>query len=194
MKSELTHPTSNLSVKNVFPIQHSAMAYLSRGVVVSPLDRHAASHSSVGGIFIQRTLEVGQSGDFYERQADAVADRIMRKPFDGEEISSCPVVSSISTLQCSGNSGSSFAVTSGMENRLNSSRGGGSALPSTFRSQMEGGFGFDFSAVRVHTDAPAVQMSREINAKAFLMVMIFISTVDSINRKTVRDNGYLLMN
>jgi len=54
-----------------------------------------------------------------------------------------------------------------LENRLNASQGGGSALPDDVRSFMEPRFGADFSQVRVHTGSEAVQMNRDLNAQAF---------------------------
>jgi len=143
-------------VKNTTRNQNPAKAYPSQETVVSPTNR----------MFVQRTLEVGQSGDFYERQADAMADMVMRESSDGGEISTPPAGDGISAIQRSGGS-SAFAVSPGMESQLSSSRGGGNALPPVLRSQMEGSFGFDFSAVRLHTDAPAAQMSSAINARAF---------------------------
>ncbi|MDY8138083.1 eCIS core domain-containing protein [Aquimarina sp. 2201CG5-10] len=54
-----------------------------------------------------------------------------------------------------------------IENNLNSSTGGGSPLPKNTQSQMESGFGTDFSGVRIHTDANAVQMNKDLGAQAF---------------------------
>ena len=54
-----------------------------------------------------------------------------------------------------------------LENRLNSSKGGGSPLPDDVRSFMEPRFGADFSQVRVHTGSESVQMNRDLNAQAF---------------------------
>ena len=51
-----------------------------------------------------------------------------------------------------------------LENRLNASQGGGSALPDDVRSFMEPRFGADFSQVRVHTGSEAVQMNKDLSA------------------------------
>jgi hypothetical protein len=61
----------------------------------------------------------------------------------------------------------SFQAGGNIENRLNSSKGGGSPLPDEVRSFMEPRFGADFSQVRVHTGGDAVQMNRDLNAQAF---------------------------
>ncbi len=45
--------------------------------------------------------------------------------------------------------------------------GGGVALEPTVRSQMESQFNFDFSKVRIHSDAKGAEASRKISARAF---------------------------
>ncbi|WP_343913703.1 DUF4157 domain-containing protein [Aquimarina litoralis] len=56
---------------------------------------------------------------------------------------------------------------SSIESRLHSSKGSGSPLPKDTKTQMESGFGRDFSNVRVHTDSNAKQMSQDLGAQAF---------------------------
>ncbi len=50
---------------------------------------------------------------------------------------------------------------------LNATKGTGFPLPKRVRNRMERGFGADFSAVRIHTDAAAIKMSRSLHAQAF---------------------------
>ena len=59
------------------------------------------------------------------------------------------------------------AVNSGFESQLSASQSGGQPLSADTRQFMEPRFGADFSGVRVHADAPAVQMSQSIGAQAF---------------------------
>lgn len=54
-----------------------------------------------------------------------------------------------------------------IESQLNSSKGGGSPLNENVQTQMESGFGTDFSNVRVHTDSNSVQMNKNLGAQAF---------------------------
>lgn len=54
-----------------------------------------------------------------------------------------------------------------LETQLNDSKGGGSAMAPETQSQMSEGFGTDFSNVRIHNDANAVQMNRELGSHAF---------------------------
>jgi hypothetical protein len=54
-----------------------------------------------------------------------------------------------------------------LEGKLNTSKGSGSGLDKSTKKEMESGFGADFSNVKIHTDARAVQMSQELGAQAF---------------------------
>ena len=59
------------------------------------------------------------------------------------------------------------APTVTFEAGLAASRSGGQPLAAEARQYMEPRFGADFSGVRVHTDAPAVQLTQHIGAQAF---------------------------
>ncbi len=61
----------------------------------------------------------------------------------------------------------SFEAGEDVESSLNRSKGGGSPLPEAVRSFMEPRFGMDFSQVRAHTGADAIQMNRDVGARAF---------------------------
>ncbi|WP_163397784.1 eCIS core domain-containing protein [Flavobacterium fluviatile] len=54
-----------------------------------------------------------------------------------------------------------------IESKLNSSKGGGSPLSGKIKTEMESGIGADFSNVRIHNDANAVQMNKQLGAQAF---------------------------
>lgn len=54
-----------------------------------------------------------------------------------------------------------------LASQLNSSKGQGSPLPNNVSKEMGQKIGGDFSKVRVHTDDNAVQMNKELGAKAF---------------------------
>ncbi|MDM8527730.1 DUF4157 domain-containing protein [Anaerolineales bacterium HSG24] len=60
-----------------------------------------------------------------------------------------------------------FETNSDFESRVNSSKGGGKALPKDTQADMGSKIGADFSGVRVHTGAESAQMSQDIGAKAF---------------------------
>ena len=63
--------------------------------------------------------------------------------------------------------GGEMTASSSLQSRLNSSKGGGSALPDDTRASMESSIGADFSGVRIHTDSSAIQMNKELGAQAF---------------------------
>lgn len=63
--------------------------------------------------------------------------------------------------------GQGFETTSDFEDRVSATRGSGSQLPEPVRSFMEARFDSDFSEVRAHSDSNAVQLNREISARAF---------------------------
>ncbi len=54
-----------------------------------------------------------------------------------------------------------------LEADLEREQGGGQPLATPVRGEMEGGFGADFGAVRVHTDGKADELSRDLGAYAF---------------------------
>ncbi|MEP3792044.1 MAG: DUF4157 domain-containing protein [Gilvibacter sp.] len=54
-----------------------------------------------------------------------------------------------------------------MEATLRSKKGSGAKMDSNTKSEMETGFGADFSGVNIHTDSKAQEMSQEIGAQAF---------------------------
>ena len=58
-------------------------------------------------------------------------------------------------------------ATSELESSISAAHGGGQPLPEPVRTYMEPRFGHDFSQVRVHTGSDAMQMNRDVGAKAF---------------------------
>ena len=114
---------------------------------------------------IQAKLVVGQPGDVYEQEADRVADAVMRMPEpqvqrqveeDEEEI-----------IPTKGYTGQTHEVTHDLESQIPIIRGGGQHLPKSVRVFFEPRFGYDFSQVRVHTDAKAGESTRAVNALAY---------------------------
>ena len=117
---------------------------------------------------VQPKLELTTPGDSYEREADRMADFVMRRQYTGiptEMPSAAYVVHPTISRSVSGSVG--VAVDTATEGGINASRGGGQPMPEALRSQMESGFGTDFSGVRLHTDSRAADLSQGIQAKAF---------------------------
>lgn len=61
----------------------------------------------------------------------------------------------------------STGVPAEVESSIQQKRGSGHNLDSGVRKQMEGALGADFSGVRVHVDAQADSLNRNLNARAF---------------------------
>ncbi len=131
----------------------------------------------------QAQLKVGTPGDKYEKEADAVADRVVnRNSADSAQAPTSPnQISGIQqesmqqaeapteeqAVQKSEDGGGAAPGTTAIENRLNSSKGKGQKLDGDTRNEMETGIGADFSNVNIHTDEEAVQMNQEMGAHAF---------------------------
>ncbi len=85
-------------------------------------------------------------------------------------------------------SGDAPVVDGAVEEGIRGLRGNGSPLPSGVRTSMESRVGFDFDAVRVHTDSNAGQLARSVNARAFTVGsdIVFGSGEYSPSRRTAR--------
>jgi hypothetical protein len=130
---------------------------------------------------IQRKLNVGETNDPMEHEADYMANKVMRMPegalvqrksaepageLDDEHVHRKPLAKQVSPFiqaKSEGGGTASRAVSNGIK----ATRGGGSPLAGPTKSFMESRFGNDFSDVKVHTGDYAIQMSKELNAQAF---------------------------
>lgn len=131
--------------------------------------------------WIQAKLSVSQPDDPYEKEADQVAEQIMRKPMSGgvgspsitpiktsvqRKCSSCEEQEQdtgiVQTKRDSSESRQAKATTTAMTSR-------GQPLSATVRHFFEPRFSYDFSKVRVHTDFAAQTNNRAMRAKAFTM-------------------------
>jgi len=83
-------------------------------------------------------------------------------PEEEEEIQTKPLTRQV---ERSGSNGGPAGMD--LEQSLAQARGGGSPLGERVRGKMENAFGFDFSAVRIHSDARADGLNRSIQARAF---------------------------
>lgn len=124
---------------------------------------------------VQTKLTVGPADDPYEREADAIADRVVhgayapeptprqaaptplqRQTEDGEEEE---------VLQAKGDASGEAPDT--VQEGIEQSRGAGLPLSQPTQEGMESSFGVDFSGVRVHTDSNAQSMNQQLNSRAF---------------------------
>lgn len=128
---------------------------------------------------IRAKLAIGHSGDVYEREADRVADQVMRVPladFAGSDIAPTPIRFPAirrlgrrrekALLQAKREDGvkeGAFAI----EPYIRGLYARGEPLAPAARAFMEPRFGVDFGAVRIHNDAEADRSARLINALAY---------------------------
>jgi len=120
---------------------------------------------------VQRKLTVGPANDPYEREADAVAQRVLSAIRSGP---STPAVedethagpAAIRRLPVVGAAGGD--LDSDTESALKSQVGGGGRpLDGRIRGSMESAFGSSFDHVRIHDDHKAADLSNRVQAKAF---------------------------
>jgi DNA-directed RNA polymerase subunit M/transcription elongation factor TFIIS len=138
---------------------------------------------------LQPKLEIGQQDDPYEREADRVADQVMRMPdtaiqtFDNEEeelqMKREPAVQMAcedcgekeirmkSLVQQKADTGNTQTVPPEIASDIRSKNGSGRPLPEQTQQEMSSKIGADFSSVRVHRDNTAIQLNRDLGAKAF---------------------------
>ncbi len=118
---------------------------------------------------VQAKLTIGQPGDKYEQEADAMAAKVMRMPdpvvqrrSDEEEEEGMMQLRAKPQIQAKGSEAP--AVPEGFASRLAQNRSGGKPLSDETRSFMEPRFGSDFSGVRIH-ETP--DLANSIQAQAF---------------------------
>lgn len=146
---------------------------------------------------LQAKLRIGQQGDKYEQEADRVADVVIQMPEpqaasggalyiqracpkceedelrqqpieeEEEEMRRQPIEEEKEELQAKASSGHISNVNPDIESQIQSLRGRGQPLSANDRTFFESRFGADFSLVRLHTDAQAIEMARAVNARAF---------------------------
>lgn len=171
--------------------KHRKRRFTGTGIMALPGD-----HSAITRV-VQPKLRVSQPDDTHEREADAMADRIMGKthaetaaPDTGETVrrqcAECEEEEEARRVQrkaepeeedeeerldtkadAHGTEGP--VIESNLTQRIRSRRGAGQPLPDTERAFFEPRFGRDFSGVRIHTDGEAQQLSERINARAFTL-------------------------
>jgi hypothetical protein len=155
--------------------------------------RGALGNQAFGSV-IQAKLQISQPGDEYEREADRVAEQVMRMPdaasaepvtgdapppisrlqrqcaqCEEEKIQRQPMNEDEEeeTLQAKEAPGRTPHTTPDAQARIDRLQGAGHPLPSAIRDFFEPRFGYDFSQVRVHTDGQATASTRAVQALAY---------------------------
>ena len=86
---------------------------------------------------------------------------LQKKQFNGHRLSNASL-----TIMRSSENGSSFTSPQ-LSSQLNQNKGNGNPLPKATLHNMSRAFGKDFSNVKIHTGTQAIQMNRDLGAKAF---------------------------
>jgi hypothetical protein len=145
---------------------------------------------------VQMKMTVSKPGDKFEREADTMADKVMRMPdrtpvtpepggppqisrlqrkcteCEEEEVQRQAMEGEMEeeeegSLQAKEAAGQAAEVTSGVQAQIDGLRGGGEPLSESVRAFFEPRFGRDFSQVRVHTGVQAAAAAHSINALAY---------------------------
>jgi hypothetical protein len=125
--------------------------------------------------FFQPKLGLGPTNDVYEREADAVADKVMRMPNnEPTQTANSPL-----NIQRKGVHGEEDKRQLRRKTRPGIMNGGaftsvhdtlgshGNSIDSSTRSFMETRLGYDFGNVRIHTDTIAAKSAQAVNALAY---------------------------
>jgi hypothetical protein len=129
-------------------------------------------------LVIQAKLTINEPGDEYEREADRVAEAVMRSP---ELDLQCPCACGGKCSDCKSGHGNHEPerlqigqVASGRPSARQAPplvhevvASPGQPLDRAAREFLEPRFGHDFSRVRVHTDGAAAESARAVNASAY---------------------------
>jgi len=131
---------------------------------------------------VQPKLSVSAPNDPFEREADTVADQVMRvpdRPSAAEQLALSPASASRAQRKCSacevedeqlrrkesGMAADAPGTAPAIVHKALSAPG--QPLDSAMRDFFEPRFGQDFSQVRVHTDSGAAESARAVNARAY---------------------------
>lgn len=116
---------------------------------------------------LQTRLRVGDASDPLEREADEVAERVLRSAGPIQALAPSPEMA----RRASATPGMAVRPQLGpaTEQKIQALRGGGEPLPEPVRELFEPRFGHDFSRVRLHTGGTAESVASSLNALAFTM-------------------------
>ena len=146
-------------------------------IQTKPFFNHTAYYFARNQIgIIQPQLTNGPSNNLYEREANAIADKIIQTP-DNQLLQSkvSPVVVQRKCAHCEeekdklqrkeGNNSAAAAEAPAIVNEVINS--GGDRMDEGTRSFMDNRFGYDFGPVKIHTGTQAAQSAQSIHALAY---------------------------
>jgi hypothetical protein len=132
---------------------------------------------------VQTKAKDGGGNDEHEREADAAADKVLRRKREEEkkrhkhaeekkhlhhkEEDKHLHHKEEDKLQRKKSAGAGAAPSSKVAGGQQATGEGGSKLPGGVLHEMSGALGYDFSTVKIHTDRDAQEMSEQLGAQAF---------------------------
>ncbi len=128
-------------------------------------DRHRAALGD--GVHVQPRLEVSSPDDPAEREAERVAERVVRMDDPGEDGERDEMGRDTDTRRSRVERSGEELSEEAESTVRNAVKSGGKPLPADRRSTLEAKMGADFSDVRVHTGPDADEAARSIHAEAF---------------------------
>ncbi len=154
------------------PASRSEAALLQRGNrAASPLPAPRFAHN-FSSVPIRAKLKVGAAGDAFEREADRVAEQVMKTP-ESRVQRACACGGSCDDCSSKDDEPAPVRRKSLSNGNVASDgvahvvRGGGTPLDAATRAFMEPRFGYDFALVRVHTGVAAAESAAALNARAY---------------------------
>ncbi len=151
---------------------------------------------------LQRKAQVSMPGDAHEREADDVADRVMR-------MAPLPTIGRVAQdvhrarSSCEENADDPVeflrAASPGADKALDTELAlytagtGGIPLSPTLRAEFEPRFGHDFSQVRVHTDGEAARAARAVQARAYTYQRDIVFASGAFAPQTTQGRRLLVM-
>ncbi len=139
--------------------------------------RNKSSATNFFNPVVQPKLTINNPNDAYEKEADAMADKVMRmeqpfiqaKPIPITQLQRKCTHCEEEEKQAQRKEINNEQTTAGnnLENYIGALNGGGQPLPNEVRNFYEPRFGYNFSNVKVHTDSVAAKSAQSINALAY---------------------------
>ncbi|MBE7169312.1 MAG: DUF4157 domain-containing protein [Williamsia sp.] len=133
---------------------------------------HSSTKPAFPASIIQPKLEINRPGDFYEQEADRMADKVMRMPDPHSVQRKCAHCEEEEEdkkhkVQRKESGPGQPQAGARTEAYISGLDGGGTPLLPQTKDFFESRFGSDFSGVRVHTDGAAARSARSLQALAY---------------------------
>jgi Domain of unknown function (DUF4157) len=159
-RSTSARSTSARPVSEQSPARRDSVTGL-RPSQVPPVQRGGEGGTGPANGLVRAKLAIGTTDDHYEKEADRVADAVVRSPVTTGGIS---VQASAHAPRASVYDG---MAADGTQAAVRRASGGGRPVEGAARRAIEQEFGVDFSGVRVHEDSTAHDLSEAFRATAF---------------------------